>query len=105
VHESVYFFLEDSMAALVERSDQFINLTALTRRGSGHFENLAEGKKDRFVVMNRGEPIAVVLNISSFEMMLDEMEQLRIEVMALHRIGQSANDAISSKELQQRLGV
>ncbi len=92
------------MAALIERSDQLISLTALTRRGSGHFESLAEGKNDRFVVMSRAEPVAVVLNIRSFEAMLDEMERLRTEVMALHRIGQSANDAISHNQMQQSLG-
>ena len=92
------------MAALIERSDQLVSLTELTRRGSGHFENLANAKNDRFVVMRKAEAIAVVLNIASFESMLKEMELLRTEVMALHRVGGAANERISHAELQQSFG-
>lgn len=92
------------MTALIERSDQLISLTALTRRGSGHFESLAEGKNDRFVVMSRAEPVAVVLNIHRFEAMLDEMERLRTEVIALQRIGKPVKEAISLNELKQSMG-
>lgn len=92
------------MAALIDRSDQLVSLTTLTRGGSGHFESLAEGKKDRLVVMSRAEPVAVVSNIHTFEAMLDEMECLRTEVIALNRIGQSVDDTISHSDLQQGLG-
>ncbi|OZC34928.1 hypothetical protein B9Q17_00055 [Marinobacter vinifirmus] len=92
------------MAALIERSDQLVSLTDLTRRGSGIFDKVASSKNDRLVVLRKAEPIAVVLNISSFEAMLDEMERLRTEVMALHRMGGLANDRVSHNELQQSLG-
>lgn len=92
------------MAALIERSDQLVSLTDLTRRGSGIFDKVASAKNDRLVVLRKAEPIAVVLNIASFEAMLSEMEQLRTEVMALHRMGGSSNDRITHSELQQSLG-
>src|SRR5690606_38314496 len=92
------------MAALIERSDQLVSLTDLTRRGSGIFDKVASAKNDRLVVLRKAEPIAVVLNIASFEAMLNEMEQLRTEVMALHRMGGSSNDRITHSELQQSLG-
>ncbi len=93
------------MAALIERSDQLVSLTDLTRRGSGIFEKVAKAESDRLVVLRKAEPIAVVLNIASFEAMLNEMEELRTEVIALHRMRGSVADTISHNDLQHRLGI
>lgn len=93
------------MAALIERSDQLVSLTDLTRRGSGIFEKVAKAESDRLVVLRKAEPIAVVLNIASFEAMLNEMEELRTEVIALQRMSScSLADTISHNDLQHRLG-
>lgn len=93
------------MPALIERSDQLVNLTDLARRGSGLFDKVASFESDRLVVLRKSEPIAVVLNIATFETMLDEIEKLRTEVVALHRLGGgAANDRIGREELQQSLG-
>ncbi|EJX7572339.1 MULTISPECIES: hypothetical protein [Vibrio] len=93
------------MAALIERSDQLVSLTDLTRRGSGIFERVAKAESDRLVVLRKAEPIAVVLNIASFEAMLNEMEELRTEVIALQRMSSgSLTDTISHSDLQHRLG-
>lgn len=95
---------EVDMTALIERSDQLVSLTDLTRRGSGIFESVASARHDRLVVIRKAEPIAVVLNIASFEAMLNEVEELRTEVIALHRMNGAANDRVSHSELQQSLG-
>src|SRR5690606_31434651 len=94
------------MPALIERSDQLVNLTDLARRGSILFDKVASAENDRLVVLRKSEPIAVVLNINTFEAMLDEIESLRTEVMTLARIGSipAANDRIGHEELQQSLG-
>lgn len=92
------------MAALIERSDQLVSLTDLTRRGSGIFEKVAKAESNRLVVLRKAEPIAVVLNIASFENMLNEMEELRTELIALQRFGGEATDVISHNDLKNHFG-
>jgi PHD/YefM family antitoxin component YafN of YafNO toxin-antitoxin module len=92
------------MAALIQRSDQLVNLTDLARRGSDLFGQVASSKQDRLVVLRKSQPIAVVLNVNTFESMLDEVEELRTELMGLRRIDSAANDRVSHEDLQQSLG-
>lgn len=93
------------MAALIERSDQLVNLTDLARKGSSLFDKVASSENDRLVVLRKSEPIAVVLNIAAFEAMLDEVEKLRSAVVALSRLKDpAANDRLELEELQQTLG-
>lgn len=91
------------MAALIERSDQIVSFTDLARRGKGLFDKVASSEKDRLVVLRKSEPIAVVLNVNAFENLLDEVEELRTENVALNRIAGGNQDYLGKNEIQHCL--
>jgi len=91
------------MAALLERKDQSVSITDFTRTAKRFFDALTSGKQDRFVVMKNNTPSAVVLPVEAFEEMQDELEDLRLQVIAVERLATfDADKAISHADMVAR---
>jgi len=91
------------MAALLERRDQSISITDFIRTAKKAFDALTSGKQDRFVVMKNNNPSAVVLPVDTFEAMQNELEDLRLQVIAVERLGSfDASKAISHADMLAR---
>ncbi|HEX04704.1 MAG TPA: type II toxin-antitoxin system Phd/YefM family antitoxin [Bacteroidetes bacterium] len=91
------------MAALLERRDQSISITDFIRTAKKAFDALTSGKQDRFVVMKNNNPSAVVLPVDTFEAMQNELEDLRLQVIAVERLaGIDAGKAISHADMAAR---
>ena len=56
-----------SSAALIERSDQSVSTSDMSRRYTHYMGLLASGEQDRLVVMKAGRPLAVCMSIQEFE--------------------------------------
>lgn len=93
------------MGFLVERSDQVVPMTDIARKAKSFFERVATGEQDRFVVMKRSSPVAVMMNVSVFESMMDELEMLRSEVDAYRRDAVNDADLLTEDQLRQRIGM
>jgi antitoxin StbD len=91
------------MGSLMERSDQAISVTEVSRSAKAIFDKLVKGKQDRYVVMRNNVPAAVMLPVAAYEAILDELEDLRIEALARDRI-QTFNPlkAVSHEEMMKR---
>jgi antitoxin StbD len=74
------------MTALIERSDDAISITDMIRSTKDIINKLTSGKQDHYVILRNNSPAAVLLNIQSYEALLDELEDLRVEVIARKRI-------------------
>jgi len=74
------------MGNLMERSDQAVSVTEVSRSAKEIFDKLAKGKQDKCVVMKNNIPVAVMLPVDSYEAIMDELEDLRIESVARERI-------------------
>jgi len=74
------------MAALLKRKDQTISIADFIRRAEKVFDALSSGKLDGFVVMNGNAPSAVVLPVVTFEAMQNELDDLRLQVLAAERM-------------------
>ncbi|MOA48360.1 type II toxin-antitoxin system [compost metagenome] len=58
---------------------------------------------ERLVVMKRGEPVAVILNVEAYEELLDQLEDLRVEVSAGERVlSLNKGQLISNEEMRVR---
>ena len=91
------------MAALLERMDQSVSITEFTRTAKRFFDALTSGRQDRFVVMKNNNPSAVVLPVDIFEAMQDELEDLRLQVIAVERLTDfDASKAISHADMLDR---
>lgn len=74
------------MTALIERSDEAISITDMIRSTKDIIDKLTSGKQGHYVIMKNNSPAAVLLNIHSYEALLDELEDLRIETVARKRL-------------------
>lgn len=77
---------ETEMTALIGRSDEAISITDMIRSTKNIINKLNSGEQDHYVIMKNNSPAAVLLNIQSYEALLDEVEDLRIEVVARRRL-------------------
>jgi antitoxin StbD len=91
------------MGSLMERSDQAISVTEVSRSAKAIFDKLVQGKQDRYVVMRNNVPAAVMLPVDAYEAILNEMEDLRIEAVARERIHTFDHEkAITHEEMMIR---
>lgn len=91
------------MHSLLERSDQAISVTDVSRSAKVIFDRLCSGTQEKFVVMRNNAPAAVMMPVSAYEAMMDELDDLHIQLMARDRL-QSFDRAraISHEEMLQR---
>ncbi|MGH8271986.1 MAG: type II toxin-antitoxin system Phd/YefM family antitoxin [Gammaproteobacteria bacterium] len=91
---------------LIERSEQVVNSTDLSRKTKGLLDELSHGGKDKMVVMRDNKPAAVLLSIKEYEAQLDELEDLRMEAIAAARLsGFDRAQAVSHDEIIAEFGA
>ena len=94
------------MTALIERADETISITDMIRSAKTIMTKLTSGKHDHYVIMKNNSPAAVLLNIQSYEAILDELEDLRVEIIALKRLQTfDKKKAISHEEMLKKFEV
>lgn len=91
------------MSALLERKDQSISITEFTRGAKRIFDALTSGKQDRYVIMKNNNPSAVLLPVETFEAMQNELDDLRLQSIAIERLTNfDTSKAISHTEMLVR---
>lgn len=91
------------MRALLERSDQAVSVTEVSRSAKTIFDRLSSGEQKKYVVMRNNAPAAVMMPVSVYEALMDELDDLQVELLARDRL-QSFDraKAISHEEMLQR---
>ncbi|MBD0705486.1 MULTISPECIES: type II toxin-antitoxin system Phd/YefM family antitoxin [Pseudomonas] len=74
------------MAALLERADQAVSVTAMVRSFSAKLKEVSSRATERLVIFKDNEPAAVIINVDAYQEMLDELENLRVEATARERL-------------------
>jgi antitoxin StbD len=91
------------MKALLERSDQAISVTEVSRCAKSIFDRLCSGEQEKYVVMRNNAPAAVMMPVSVYEAMMDELDDLHIQLMARDRLQSfDRSKAISHEEMLKR---
>ena len=91
------------MAALLERADQAVSVTAMVRGFSAKLKEVSSRTTDRLVVFKDNQPAAVIVNVQAYQEMLDELEDLRIEATARDRLANfDPQNAISHADMRAR---
>jgi antitoxin StbD len=91
---------------LLDRTDQAISSTDLQKNTREILDRIVEGKQDRYVVMRDNKPAAVLLPTRMYEALMDELADMRIEVIALERIGTfDPEKALTLEQLKKNLGL
>jgi antitoxin StbD len=91
------------MRALLERSDQAISVTEVSRSAKTIFDRLSSGEQKKYVVMRNNAPAAVMMPVSVYEELMDELDDLQIELMGRDRLRSfDSKKAISHEEMVKR---
>lgn len=91
------------MAALLERAEQAVSVTAMVRGFSAKLKEVSSRATDRLVVFKDNEPAAVIVNVDAYQEMLDELEDLRIDAIARDRLSTfDKSKAISLSAMKER---
>jgi antitoxin StbD len=94
------------MGSLMERSDQAISVTEVSRQAKAIFDKLVKGKQDRYIVMKNNVPAAVMLPVDAYEAIMDELEDLRMEAVARERVRTfDPEKAVSHEEMMMRFAA
>lgn len=81
-----------------------ISAKALGRSLKAALKKIAHRSVERLVVMKRGEPVAVILNVEAYEELLDQLEDLQLEVLAGERaLSLNRGQLISLEEMRARV--
>jgi len=91
------------MRALLERADQAVSVTEVSRSAKNIFDRLCSGKQEKYVVMRNNAPAAVMLPVSVYEAIMDELDDLRVDLAACDRLRTfDRSRAISHEEMKKR---
>ncbi|WP_445571412.1 type II toxin-antitoxin system Phd/YefM family antitoxin [Pseudomonas sp. E102] len=91
------------MAALLERADQAISVTAMVRGFSAKLKEVSSRATERLVIFKDNEPAAVIINVDAYQEMLDELQNLRVEATARERlINFDRAKAVSHEDMRAR---
>jgi antitoxin StbD len=91
------------MTSLLERSSQAVSVTEVSRSAKVIFDRLSSGKQEKYVVMRNNAPAAVMMPVSVYEAMMDELDELHIQLTARDRLRSfDRAKAISHDEMLRR---
>jgi antitoxin StbD len=91
------------MNALIERSNQAVSVTDVSRSAKTIFDRLSTGKQDKYVVMRNNAPAAVMMPVNIYEAMMNELDDLHIQLMARDRLASfDRSKAISHEDMLKR---
>ena len=74
------------MNAFLERSSQAVSVTEVSRSAKTIFDRLSSGTQKKYVVMRNNAPAAVMMPVSVYEALMDELDDLQIQLMARDRL-------------------
>lgn len=91
---------------ILDRSDQAISATDLQRQGKALLDRLQSGDQDKYVVMRDNKPTCVMLPVTSYEALMDEIEDFRIVAIAAERAATfDPTKAIPLETMLKKYGV
>ncbi|NOQ51128.1 MAG: type II toxin-antitoxin system Phd/YefM family antitoxin [Desulfuromonadaceae bacterium] len=91
------------MSTLLEHSSQAISVTEVSRSAKTIFDRLSSGEQEKYVVMRNNAPAAVMMPVSVYEALMDELDDLHIQLTAQDRLRSFDREkAISHAEMLKR---
>ncbi len=91
------------MATLLERSNQAIPATEVSRSSKKILDDLLAGEQDKYVVMRNNSPAAVMMSVGHYENLMDLIDDLQLEIEAANRlVGHDDSKTLSHEEMTRR---
>jgi antitoxin StbD len=79
-------YYDGFVSTRMDSSRQTVSVTKLLRDARDIFEGLRQGRRAPIVVLRNNAPVPVLLSVKTFEALLNELDNLRLESAARKRL-------------------
>ena len=84
----------------------YLSATALSKKTAATLDSLEKGETEKLIILKNNTPKAILLSIEAYEIMEEEMEDLRLATLAFARINSfKLEEALSHKEMMEKFGI
>ena len=84
----------------------YLSATALSKKTAATLDSLEKGETEKLIILKNNTPKAILLSIEAYEIMEEEMEDLRLATLAFARINSfKPEEALSHKEMMEKFGL
>ena len=81
----------------------FLSATALSKNTAATLASLESGEVEKLIILKNNSPKAILVSIDAYEMMEEEMEDLRLTALALARLQTfKPETALSHKDMMEK---
>ena len=82
----------------------YLSATALAKKTAAALDSLEQGDKDKLIILKNNTPKAVLLSFEAYEVLKEELEDLRLGALALARLQTFApENALSHEEMLKKI--
>jgi len=84
----------------------YLSATALSKKTAATLDSLEKGETEKLIILKNNTPKAILLSIEAYEVMEEEMEDLRLATLAFARINCfKPEEALSHKAIMEKFGI
>ncbi|MCO6059013.1 type II toxin-antitoxin system Phd/YefM family antitoxin [Pseudomonas sp. MOB-449] len=86
------------MTALLARAEQAVSATEMARSFGANLKSVTSGEQSHLVIFKDNAPVAVLMGVEAFQAMRDELEDLRVDILAAERLSSLDDKKLVSLE-------
>ena len=91
------------MSALLDRAEQAVSATTMVRSFGAKLKEVTSGETTHLVIFKDNEPAAVLVGVSAYQALQDELEDLRAERLAIERLSTlDEKNTVSLEDMEAR---
>ena len=84
----------------------YLSATALSKKTAATLDSLEKGETEKLIILKNNTPKAILLSIEAYEVMEEEMEDLRLATLVFARISSfKPEEALSHKAMMEKFGI
>lgn len=87
------------------RAQEYLSATALSKKTSITLESLKSGEVEKLIILKNNAPMAVLISMEAYEVLEEELEDLRLAALAMARLHTfKENESVSHNVMMEKFG-
>ncbi len=79
-------------------SKDYLSATSLSKKTSATLDSLEKGESEKLIILKNNSPKAVLMSMEAYEIMEEELEDLRLTALAISRLQSFDPDSMLTHE-------
>ncbi len=86
--------------------NNFLSATNLSKKTAATLDSLENGETDKLIILKNNSPKAVLLSMDAYEIMKEEIEDLRLASLGFARLNDfKEEESVSHQEMMEKFGA